>query len=225
MGDFVDLDNDEPLKQRIERHAFDRLIMLSDGVCAIAITLAALEIRPPDSWRDLPGLILQLRFPVMAYLISFVVVASYWSSQRELISRLVRVDGAFMVLALAQLMFVALIPAATQLLYRHGQDSSAVTVYGGVLAACGYLAAAGWAYGLFRPGLAHPETRTPYRWIRVAMALIVPAYFSWIAITGGSLSAAPIAALVTLLVVRRLVLPRFAGPSHEPRGETIGPGV
>ncbi len=211
MGEFEELDTvAEPLKRRLERHTFDRLIMLSDGVFAIAITLAALEIRPPQAWRDLPGLIDQLRFPILAYLVSFVVVASYWASQRELLGRMVRVDGPFMMLALAQLMFVALIPAATQLLYRHGPDTPGVMVYGAVLAACGYLAAAGWIYGLFKPGLAHPETRTPYRWIRIATALIVPIFFTWITLTGGSLTAAPIVALATVLVMRRLVLPRFA---------------
>jgi len=216
MGEFEELDTVvEPLKRRLERHTFDRLIMLSDGVFAIAVTLAALEIRPPETWHDLPGLIAQLRFPVMAYLISFVVVASYWASQRELLGRMLRVDGPFMLLALAQLLFVALIPAATQLLYRHGPDTSAVTVYGAVLAVCGYLAAAGWAYGLFRPGLAHPETRTPYRWVRIATALIVPLFFTWIAATGGSLSAAPFVALATLLVMRRLVLPRFTKRAGE----------
>jgi len=209
MGELEDLDTAEPLKRRLERHTFDRLIMLSDGVFAIAVTLAALEIRPPDAWRDLPGLLAELRFPVLAYIVSFVVVASYWASHRELFGRMVRVDGPFMLLALAQLLCVALIPAATQLLYRHGSDAQAVSVYAAVLAACGYLATACWAYGLFRPGLAHPETKTSYRWARVATALIVPAFFTWISVSGGSLSAAPIVALVTLLLVRRLVLPRF----------------
>ena len=119
--DMIDGDTDEPLKRRIERHSFDRLIMLSDGVFAIAITLAALEIRPPDRWHDLPGLIAQLRFPVLAYLISFAVVASYW----------------------------------------------------------------------------------------VATALIVPAFFTWIAITGESLAAAPMVGLAALLLMRRLILPLF----------------
>lgn len=209
-GEPEDLDTDEPLTRRVERHTFDRLIMLSDGVFAIAITLAALEIRAPDTWHDLPGLLAQLRFPVLAYLISFVVVASYWANQRELLSRLVRVDGPFMLLALAQLLFVALIPSATQLLYRHGPDGPAVTVYAGVLAACGYMAACGWVYGLFRPGLAHADTRTPYRWLRVASALIVPGFFTWISVKGGSLSVGPFLVVAALLVVRRIILPLVA---------------
>ena len=42
MSEPESLDTDEPLQKRIERHWFDRLIMLSDGVFAIAMTLLAL---------------------------------------------------------------------------------------------------------------------------------------------------------------------------------------
>ena len=51
VGEFESLDTDEGLKARIARHGFDRLIMLCDGVFAIAITLLALEIKPPSAWN------------------------------------------------------------------------------------------------------------------------------------------------------------------------------
>ncbi len=147
MGNFENLDTEEPLARRIERHAFDRMIMLSDGVFAIAITLAALEIRPPDHWNGLGGLWVKLHSPLLPYVVGFLVIASYWTSQREVISRLRRVDGPFTLLALAQLLFVALIPAATQLIYRQGHAVEPVRIYAGILSICGLLAAALWAYG------------------------------------------------------------------------------
>ena len=39
VGEPESLFSDEPLRVRVERHNFDRLLMLSDGVFAIAITL------------------------------------------------------------------------------------------------------------------------------------------------------------------------------------------
>ena len=209
MGAYEELDTDEPLKKRIERHAYDRLIMLSDGVFAIAVTLAALDIKPPAAWGSLPDLIDKLHYPVLAYLVSFAVVASYWGSQRELLSRLIRIDGPVTLMALAQLLCIALIPSATQLLTHKGPDAPAVAVYGGLLAVCGYLAAGMWAYAALHPRLLHPEGRTPFVWGRVAVALIVPGVFTWIAVTNGSLTTAPIISLVALGLGRRLVIARF----------------
>ncbi len=74
MSGFEELDTIEPLKLRIERQAYDRLILLSDGVFAIAFTLAALEVKPPGAWRDLQDLVGQLRYPVLTYAISFAVI-------------------------------------------------------------------------------------------------------------------------------------------------------
>ena len=218
MGEYEELDADEPLARRMDRHAYDRLIMLSDGVFAIAITLAALSIRLPDTWRDMADLWAQLRFPLSAYLISFAVVASYWTSQRDLIARLVRVDAPFTFLALAQLLFVSLIPVVTQLLYHHGPDVQGMQLYCMTLSICGYLAAALWAYGAFRPGLIHAEGRTPYRWARLATAFIVPVVFTWVAATRSSLTGAPVVALALLLVARRVIMTRFGdGRLGKPR--------
>jgi uncharacterized membrane protein len=211
LSGFEELDTIEPLKLRIERQAYDRLILLSDGVFAIAFTLAALEVKPPGAWRDLQDLVGQLRYPVLTYAISFAVIAQYWGGQRDLVSRLVKIDGPMTVLMLAQLFCVALIPSATQLILRQGPDAHAVTIYGGLLATCGYLAAGSWAYGALHPALLHPECRSLYAGLRVATALIVPAVFTWIAITGGSLGAAPIAAIVAVMAMRRLVINRFPG--------------
>ena len=54
MSEPASLGTDEPLAERIGRHWFDRLIMPSDGVFAIAVTLLALAaISGGDRFR--PG--------------------------------------------------------------------------------------------------------------------------------------------------------------------------
>ena len=47
MSEPESLATDEALSEHIRRHSYDRLLMLSDGIFAIAITLAALEIQAP----------------------------------------------------------------------------------------------------------------------------------------------------------------------------------
>jgi uncharacterized membrane protein len=208
MGSFENLDTEEPLGPRMERHAFDRLIMLSDGVFAIAITLAALELRPPDHWEGLAGLWASLKFSLAAYAISFGVIAAYWTSQRDLMSRMRKVDNLFTALCLVQLFFVALIPTATKLLYVNGTTGSAVQGYSVVLAACGFLASAMWSYGSFKPGLMLKENQDNWmRWMRLVTALIVPVFFTIILLTGGRSIMLMLYVTGAFVVLRRGVLP------------------
>src|SRR5882757_9501936 len=65
MSRDEELETKGGLQRRLERHSYDRLIILSDGVFAIAITLAAFEIKVPDGWRDLAELWGQLRLPIL----------------------------------------------------------------------------------------------------------------------------------------------------------------
>jgi uncharacterized membrane protein len=208
-----ELETESGLQRRLERHSYDRLIILSDAVFAIAITLAAFEIKPPASWRDLADLWAQLRLPVFAYLLSFVLVASYWNGQRTLFARLVRVDAPLTLLALLQLLFIALIPVATGLFYDHSKQIGSPIIYFATLAACGYVTAALWFYAALRPAMVHPQSRGRDYWERFAKALVTPLAMTWFAVTGGP-STASMAGAVALLLVCRLVLWRLRAQTN-----------
>ena len=147
-----ELNTDEALPARLHRHNFDRLIMLSDGVFAIAVTLAALEIKPRTAWATPAELWRALELPLQAYVISFMVIAAYWSAHRDTFARLRRIDTPGTVLTLVVLFFVALLPASTLLLHERG-SAAQVQVYAVSVMACGLAQAALWAYASFRPGL------------------------------------------------------------------------
>jgi uncharacterized membrane protein len=203
-----ELETEGGLQRRLDRHAYDRLIILSDGVFAIAITLAAFEIKVPATWHDLPGLWSQLKLPISIYFLSFFLVASYWNSQRTLFARLLRVDAPLLVLALLQLLFVALIPVATELFYGQIKQSAAVEIYCVALAACGYATAALWGYAALHPGLVHAESRTRDYWERFFKALVAPLILSWFAATSDLPKVSLIGAVV-LLLARRVILWRL----------------
>jgi uncharacterized membrane protein len=171
------------LQRRLDRHSYDRLVTLSDGVFAIAITLAAFEIKAPDNWRDLAELWGKLRLPVLVYFLSFALVASYWNSQRSLFGRLVRIDTTLTLLGMLQLLFVALIPVATRAFYDHPKQVDARAIYCATLAICGYLTAAAWGYSALRPALAHAESKAKDRWIKFFRALSAPLFLTWFAVT------------------------------------------
>jgi len=66
----------------------DRIVNLSDGVFAIAITILVLDIRVPDIppelvARELPGRILDLGPKFLSYVISFLVLAVYWQAHHR----------------------------------------------------------------------------------------------------------------------------------------------
>ncbi len=212
-GGLEDVDTDEPLAARLRRHGFDRLIMLSDGVFAIAVTLAAIEIKPRGPWSSPAELWTALRLPLYAYAISFTVIAIYWSAHRDTFARLRRVDTTVTLLTLLLLFFTAVLPATTQLLYERG-NAAGVQVYAVSVMLCGFAQAALWGYVSLRRGLQVAGLSRAYLAVRWLTALIVPCYFLWLASAGlheiGPLAlygaAAPV---VLLLVMRRGVLPRL----------------
>jgi uncharacterized membrane protein len=143
------LSGDEPLAEHIRRHAYDRMIMLADGVFAIAITLLALELRPPEHWDgDLAHLLAAIWRSLFAYLFGFAIVGAFWVGHRGLFARIRRVDGPLTFLALVQLCLVAMTPAVAALVGAAGPGKS-LTVYFMLIVALGGCQALLWAYAAF----------------------------------------------------------------------------
>ena len=210
-----DLVHDEPAAERLARHGYNRLLLLADAVFAIAITLAALEIKPRGEWSTDAELWRQLQLPLFSYLISFAVIGFYWLAHRDTFARVRRVDAGLTALALLQLMCIAVLPAATQLLYEGGR-LGAVKLYAEAVAVCGFTNAALWAYAAFRPGVMADGHTVAYRLVRFGVTLIMPLFFLWLAAFGAdsvgqrALYGAFVATAV-LAVLRLVVVPRLAG--------------
>ncbi len=211
MGEIEGLDTDEPLPERLQRHAFDRLIMLSDGVFAIAVTLAAIEVRPEAGWTDLASLWRALRLPVFAYLVSFAVAATYWASHRDTFARLGKADAIVTLITLGLLFSVALLPATTRLLYAGGR-TPAFQLYCLSVALTGAWQALLWVYASLRKGVMRPGVGLGFRIGRIAMSLFVPGFFLTLATTADrgftTLQINLMLALVGLVfLARRVALP------------------
>src|SRR4051794_1008225 len=111
-----------------------RLEAFSDGVIAIIITIMVLELRPPDG-AGFDGL--QPMIPkLLAYLLSFVLVAIYWNNHHHLFLVVERVDGAVMWSNMALLFCLSLVPFATAWFGEHPGELAPVIVYIGVQWAC-----------------------------------------------------------------------------------------
>ena len=97
----------------------DRVVFFSDAVFAIAITLLAIELKPPAE-----ALIAQFgatgawmhQIPLfVAFVISFMVTALFWAGHMQAWKMVERVTPGLLWLNIGQLMFVALMPFATAL--------------------------------------------------------------------------------------------------------------
>lgn len=201
----------EGLDEHIRRHSYDRLIMLSDGIFAIATTLAALDVRLPIRGDDFLASLAAGRRGLLAYAVSFAIAGIFWISNRNLFARLRRVDTVLTVLTLAMLCLIALIPAAIRSLYLQGGGGGAgFRLYGLTMFACGLINTAMWGYASFRPGLMLTAVSRREQWARIAATATLPIFFLplWLLPSGRSATfVVPLAAL--MLLVRRVLLPRW----------------
>jgi uncharacterized membrane protein len=177
VGEPESLDTDESLERRRHRHWFDRLIMLSDGVFAIAITLLAFDLHGPARWRDLADIWATLGPQLDAYALSFVVIAVYWLAHRRFFAMIVTVDAPVTVLNLVTLALVALVPAATTLVHGGGPQQASMLVYSGLVVAIGLSVAAVWGYAALVANLVTPEVSPRVRWFLLALMVVTPPLF------------------------------------------------
>jgi uncharacterized membrane protein len=119
-----------------------RIVALTDGVVAIAITLLVLDIAVPEIPdalvdKELGDALWDLRPQVFGFVLSFWVIAYFWLGHRLVFSHLRRIDMTLIVINLFFLLVIVFIPFAAGLLADYVPNDLAVAVYAGVSAAAG----------------------------------------------------------------------------------------
>jgi TMEM175 potassium channel family protein len=110
-------------------------VAFTDGVFAVAVTLLVFSIDVPTGDHDITRRVLDLWPDLLAYFLSFAVIARLWLAHHRFFATLERFDPWLLRLNLVFLAFVALIPFTTQLLSDHGGDAVAPIVYATVIGA------------------------------------------------------------------------------------------
>ena len=116
-----------------------RLESFSDGVIAVLITIMVLELHIPagTDWHALGH-----ELPVLlAYVLSFVYLGTYWNNHHHMVAAVSRVNGAGLWANLHLLFWLSLIPFTTAWMSEHRFPTIPTAVYGIVLfaAAIAYL--------------------------------------------------------------------------------------
>lgn len=177
-GEIESLDTAENLERRRHRHWYDRLMMLTDGVFAIAFTLLAISLSPPDHWDGRWGPLWAWLAPQLdAYAMSALVISIYWLAHRRLMAMILTADAPVTVLCLIVLALIGLLPSATRLISNHGAVGAARLAYGALVVAIGLATAAMWGYAALVADLVSPEVPRRVRWFLLALMVFTPPVF------------------------------------------------
>ena len=123
-----------------------RVEALSDGVYAIALTLLVLELKLPAlphgaTDAALRAALVELLPKVLAWLLSFGVIALIWMAQQRLYRVSERLDRQLVRVELLMLALVSLLPFSTALVGEYGGRVTSASLYAMHLVA---IAFAGW---------------------------------------------------------------------------------
>jgi uncharacterized membrane protein len=141
--------------------ALGRTLALSDGIFAIAMTLLAFQIQPPDlhgsEIHHLASALGALGSSYFVYVLSFAVIGSLWLAHHRIFRHVRRADEALMSLNVLFLMAVAALPFPSAVMGRYGGQRTSVVLYASSMAVAGSLLGALLLVAR-RRGLLTPET-------------------------------------------------------------------
>jgi len=197
-----------------------RILALSDGVFAIALTLLVLEIAVPATTSNagLPKALLALWPRYLAYLVSFVVIARFWGAHRLAFKLIARDDSMLVWLNLLMLLFVAFLPFPTAVLGQHIGSPAAAVLYAASVTLAAIASMAYWWYASGGGRLLRPDARRAQVRALRARSLSAPVFF---ALTLPIAAFAPYAAEILWILVfplTWLVYVWFRAEDHEQPG-------
>ncbi len=210
----------EHTEQSADDHAstlgFERIVFFSDAVMAIAITLMALEIRLPElgsaaTAAQIDAAIKALAIRLSVYILSFVVIGTYWVLHHRLFRMFRRYDYRLIWFNLVFLMFVAFVPATTNALGSYASSGSVTALYAVSLALVGLSEYLVWWYALRQHYVRHVRT-APHldRYITVRI-LVPPLIFLlslFVAPVDANLAKLSWALMIPLFFLLRFIFPR-----------------
>jgi uncharacterized membrane protein len=191
----------------------DRIVNLSDGVFAIALTLLILDIRVPDIPEtmvssQLPGALLSLWPKYLGYILSFVGISTFWIIHHSIFRTIRSYNRIILYLNLLFLMVVAFVPFPTSLLGEYGNHQLPVAIYAATLAVGRLLLTAiHWYTARNARLLDESQDPTTVRFLLIRGLTIPAIYLLSIVISFFSVQAA-IWSWVILIVVDSVILRR-----------------
>lgn len=135
-------ENSEFTRDEIKKEfQLERMILFSDAVFAIVITLMAMEIKLPETVGnislDLQTSMLKHLIPTfIAYSVSFFFIGAIWYQHLKMFSLLKDYDKGLVIRNLSLLFFIGLFPFCASVITRSNNSSLAFYLYIGIIFIC-----------------------------------------------------------------------------------------
>lgn len=177
-------DNEEREFEQFEHrgHNLSRLIGLTDGICATALTLLVLNLDIPelvDAASD-PALwqaIVDMYPKLLSYFLTFWVVGAYWIAHHWDFEHIIRYDRRLLWFNLMFLVCIGMLPFTTGVIGDHHANRLVWIIYAVNMVLTGLTLTGLWGYAMSN-GLVDPRVgRRLARYITFR-SLIVPAVFA-----------------------------------------------
>ncbi len=133
------------------RYSLDRILAISDGVFAFAVTLLVLDLVVPvlssgATSADLAQALSKENVSFISYLLSFFIAAVWWNAHNRNFSFLRNADSTLRWLNLLFLVWIALLPFFTKILNQYVNLQLAVALYAFDQAGAGFFMTLSWWY-------------------------------------------------------------------------------
>ena len=128
----------------------ERIILFSDAVFAIAITLLVLEIKVPHVGEDINNSLINILIGMtpkfIGFFISFFVIGQYWIVHHKLFGFVDDYNGGLLWLNLIFLLSIVLMPFSTALYSENIKTTLSFVIYCSNIFASGIIAFVLWRY-------------------------------------------------------------------------------
>ena len=124
------MDGNEKALHNREAFQLERLILFTDAVFAIAITLLVIELKVPRlehrTEHEATNALLRLIPEFIGFLISFFIIAIYWAAHHHIFRFVRHLDGKLIWLNIAFLLSIVLMPFTTAYQSEYGHAGYAL---------------------------------------------------------------------------------------------------
>jgi uncharacterized membrane protein len=185
----------DAIAEEITRRGFERFLLFTDAVVAIAVTLLILPVVDAVLQADAAStldLLDQLQGELFGFLLSFAVIVVLWLAHQQVFARVVEPSPELVWLNVGWLLSIILLPCSTALIADHGNEQATVLLYVGNVALSMYcLGGALWVlvrhpHLLVPGGTVTPDDRheaminSALVTLAFILALLVPALNFWV---------------------------------------------